>query len=158
MMKKGMTFLFSLVLMSTVLVMDSCKKDRIRGCTDPDSTNYDEFANKDDGSCRYEGFAVIWYDEAASAGLTEDGATALTFYLNEEVIGSSAASVFWAAAPDCGDNGSISITEDMGKDKTKNYTLSVKDQDGFEYWTTTLTLQGNICLALELTWDSRKKK
>lgn len=114
--------------------------------------------NLDDGSCRYEGYAVIWYGQEASAGLAADGATALTFYLDEEVVGSSAASVYWASEPDCGEDGTISVTQDLGRDKTKTYTLSVKDQDGFEYWKAPMTFEGNSCLALELTWSSRKKK
>lgn len=156
-MKRASFYLTSLIFLSIALITNSCDRKE-RGCTDPDSLTYDEFAEKNDGSCRYEGYAVIWYGEEASAGLTADGATALTFYLNDEVIGSSAASVYWASQPDCGDDGTVSVTQDMGKDKVKNYTLSVKDQEGFEYWNADLTFEGNSCLALELTWSTRKKK
>lgn len=156
-MKVSKISLSSLFLLSVLFVTGSCDK-KIKGCTDPDSLNYDEQAEIDDGSCRYEGYAVIWYGEEASAGLTSDGATALTFYLNGEVVGSTAASVYWASEPDCGDDGTISVTQDLGKNKTKTYTLSVRDQDDFEYWKTDITLEGNSCLALELTWASRKKK
>ena len=90
--------------------------------------------------------------------MVNDGATALTFYLNGEVIGSSAASVFWPKAPNCGDDGSITVTEDLGKNKTQAFTLIVKDQDNFEYWNTKITIEGNSCLALKLNWTSRKKK
>lgn len=156
-MKTSTFYLASLLLISVAFITDSCDK-KIKGCTDPDSVTYDEQAEKDDGSCRYEGYAVIWYGQKASAGLVADGATALTFYINNEVVGSSAASVYWASEPDCGDNGTISITQDLGREKTKKYTLTVKDQDNFEYWKTDITFEGNACLALELTWSSRKKK
>lgn len=156
-MKRPTVFLTGLLFISVALFTDSCDK-KVKGCTDPDSVTYDKLAEKDDGSCRYKGQLVVWYGQAASAGLTADGATALTFYLNGEVIGSSAATVYWAKEPACGENGSVSVTEDMGKSKTKDYTLSVKDQDAFEYWNTKVTLEGNSCLALELTWSSRKKK
>ncbi len=155
-MKKGTVYLAGLLFIS-VFLTGSCDR-KIKGCTDPDSINFDELAEKNDGSCRYEGYAVIWYNANASKGLTADGATALTFYLDGKVIGSSAASVYWASEPDCGADGTISVTQDLGKDKTKTYTLSVRDQDGFEYWNADLTFEGNSCLALELTWSSRKKK
>lgn len=154
---KGVTLLTTVMLLSVAFVTDSCD-NRIKGCTDPDSINYDELAEKNDGSCRYEGQAVVWYGEEASEGLVEDGATALTFYVNGDVVGSSAASVYWADAPDCGENGSITFTEDLGKDRTRNFELSVKDQEGFEYWKTSIPLEANSCLVLELTWSTRKKK
>jgi hypothetical protein len=100
----------------------------------------------------------VWYGEEASQGLVADGATALTFYIEGEVVGSSAASVFWAEAPECGENGSITFTEDLGKEKVRNFNLSVKDQDGFEYWKTSIPVEANACLVLELTWSSRNKK
>lgn len=156
-MKRSAVLLTGLLFISFGLVTDSCSK-KVKGCTDPDSVNYDKLAEKDDGSCRYQGQFVAWYGQKASAGLTADGATALTFYLDGQVFGSSAATVYWAKEPACGENGSISVTEDMGKSKTRDYTLSVKDQGGFEYWNTKVTLEGNSCLALELTWSSRKKK
>lgn len=156
-MKKSTVYLTSLLFVFVAFITDSCDR-KVKGCTDPDSINYDELAEKDDGSCRYEGYAVIWYGEEASAGLVADGATALTFYLNDEVIGSSAASVYWASEPDCGEESTVSVTEDLGRDKRKTYTLSVRDQDNFEYWKTDITFEGNSCLALELTWSSRKKK
>lgn len=154
-MKRAVLLTTSIIL---IFLMDSCNNNKIRGCTDPDSINYDALAERDDGSCQYIGEAVIWYDQIASDGLINDGATALTFYVDDEVVGSSAASVYWTGAPRCGDNGSITVTEDLGRNKRQNFTLSVEDQDGIEYWRTTLDLQGNSCLALKLTWETRKKK
>jgi hypothetical protein len=137
----------------------SCKKDnKIKGCMDKDSQNYDPTAQEDNGSCLYEGQVVFWYSQTASAGLIADGATALTFYLNSQVIGSSAASVYWTTAPDCGQNGSITVTEDLGKVKTHAYSLSVKDQTGHEYWTGTVNVDANTCTLYQLTWSARKKK
>jgi hypothetical protein len=143
--------------MSVALVTGSCDK-KVKGCTDPDSVNYDELAEKDDNSCRYEGYAVIWFSREASEGLAADGATSLTYYIDDQEVGASTSAAFLETEPECGDNGAINITRDMGKNKTKTYTLSVKDQEGFEYWRTDITLEGNTCLALELSWSSRKKK
>lgn len=156
-MKRTAAFLTGLLFISVAFITDSCSK-KVKGCTDPDSVNYDRLAEKDDGSCRYQGELVVWYGQAASAGLVADGAASLTFYINGDVVGSSAASVFWAQQPDCGENGSITVTQDLGKNKKQEFTLSVKDQTGFAYWNTPVTIEANTCLALELTWASRKKK
>jgi hypothetical protein len=155
---KRSAVLVSILLIGSFLSMDSCKDNRVRGCTDPDSYTFDPLAERNDGSCLYEGHAVFWYDAVASAGLTADGAKALTFYLNGDVIGSSATTVYWTGAPDCGDNGSVSVTQDLGSSKKRTFTLSVRDQDNYEYWKTPVDFEANSCLALKLTWQARKKK
>lgn len=157
-MKKVFLFFICLSLIIGLATTNSCKKDKkIKGCTDKDSQNYSATAEEDDGSCLYEGQVVFWYDQAASAGLIADGATALTFYLNTQVIGSSATSVYWTTAPDCGQNGSVTVMEDLGNVKTHAYSLSVKDQTGFEYWTATVNVDANTCVQLQLLWSNRKK-
>ncbi len=154
---KKISMLFTFVLIASVSFTNSCKKDKIRGCTDKDSQNYDPAAEKDDGSCQFLGAVVFWYDQTASDGLLADGATALTFYLNGEVIGSSAASVYWASAPVCSQNGSITVEEDLGNKKTHSYTLSVKDQTDYEYWKADVVVDANTCTQFKLLWSARKK-
>ena len=139
-------------------VTSSCKKEnKVKGCTDKDSKSYNPAAQVNDGSCLYEGAVVFWYDATASAGLTADSAISLTFYLNSEIVGSTATSVYWAAAPDCGQNGSITVVEELGSVKTLTYTLSVKDQTGFEYWNTPVKVDANTCTQFQLLWSKRKK-
>ena len=157
-MKRPILFIVCLTLMVGLTSTNSCKKDnKIRGCIDKDSKNYSASAQEDDGSCLYDGEVVFWYDQAASAGLVSDGAIALTFYLNTQVIGSQAATVFWPAAPVCGQDGSITVTEDLGKVKTHAYSLSVQDQTGHEYWNSTVNVDANTCLQFQLLWSARKK-
>jgi hypothetical protein len=151
-MNKIVNLIICLSLMGGVTVLNSCKKDKIKGCTDKDSKNYDATAEEDDASCKYEGSIVFWYNSATADSLIDDGATALTYYVDGVVVGSSAASVYWTGAPDCDQSGTVSITKDLGSVKSKTSTYSVKDDTGFEYWSGTLTFTANTCTSTKLTF------
>jgi len=141
--------LLSLIIGSGIFLITSCAKE---GCTDIDATNYYADAKKDDGSCQYEGNVVIWYGETASIGLVADGAVTLTFYVDGQIVGSTAANVYWTGSPDCGQNGSITVTKDLGNAKNLSYTYSVVDQTGWEYWSGVLNFTANTCTSQELGW------
>lgn len=147
-MKKVKMLLFGLVLFSATTFV-GCKKE---GCTDPDSINYNPDAKEDDASCQYEGKEVFWYNQATADALIADGATALTYYVDGQVVGSSAASVYWTGAPDCGQSGSVTVTKALGNVKNKSYTYSIKDQTGFEYWSGVSNYTANTCTAKQLTY------
>ena len=150
--------LISVTLSVATVFTTSCSKEQ--GCTDPDSKNYSETAEEDDGSCNYEGGAVFWYNETTAQGLVNDGAISLTYYVDGKIVGSSASNVFWTGteAPDCGQNGSVTVVKNLGHVKTQAYSYSVIDQRDWEYWGGIINFNANTCTAVKLNWSKKKKK
>ena len=139
------TVLLTISVLSLMLI--SCKKE---GCIDIDATNYDANAKKDNGTCTFEGSNVFWYDEAVATFLVSDDAVSLFYYVDGQLIGSSAAGAYWTSAPDCGQDASTTVTKNLGNVKTQSYTYEVIDQSGWSYWSGTLNFNANTCISVEL--------
>lgn len=139
-----------LIFMGGILVTNSCLIPKVRGCMDRDSKNFNPNAQLDDGSCVYEGSIVFWCNQTTANALVNNGATALTFYVDGELVGSSAAGVYWTGAPNCGQSGSVTVKKDLGGFKIKSSTYSVRDQTGFERWGGTVNFTANTCITFQL--------
>jgi len=135
------------LLIAMNVAFTSCKKE---GCMDADATNYDSEAKKTKNSCTYEGRQVLWYNQTTSEGLDSQGSTSLTFYVDGKVVGSSAVSTYYTSKPNCGENGSITVTKDLSTEKNKSYSYKVIDDFGDEIWSGTLEFKANNCTATEL--------
>ena len=55
------------------------------------------------------------------------------------------------AAPDCGQNASITVTKDMGGSKIYPATYEVVDDAGYTIWSGIVNFEANTCTAYELT-------
>ena len=154
-MKKSSFILLVVALSVATVFTTSCKK---KGCTDPEALNYSEEAEKDDGSCSYDGAMVFYYDEATAAQLVRDGAITITYYVDGKEIGTSAADIYWTGAPDCGQDGTVGVVNTWGSDRTKKYSFSAEDQTGWAFWDDPVTFHANTCVTLQLSATKRKKK
>ena len=94
---------------------------------------------------------VFWFNEANSRLLLDDGADSLTFYINyQPVKKTSVDDVFCTAAPSCEDSTALSLTIDL-LPRESNIYFTVKDQTGFEYYSSTFQLlPHNSCNAIKI--------
>ena len=59
--------------------------------------------------------------------------------------------MFFASAPDCGANGAVTITKDLGTSVSKTYAGLVTDNSGNEVWSGTVTLSAATpCFKVEI--------
>ena len=130
-----------LVLAISALLVSSCRKS---GCTDLDATNYSASAKQSDGSCTYSESLIFWQDQATAqswAGF----ATTLYYYVDGQLVGSSAANVYFSGTPSCSQNGLTSTEIDMGKNKSKSVNVKVIDDTGFEWWNEFISVTAGSC-------------
>jgi hypothetical protein len=139
-----------LILGVASLLLASLSGCQTEGCTNPNALNYDSTADIDDGDCSYEGELVFWYNASTSAEVLDFYGESLIFYVNGQLIGSTSSSVFWTGAPDCGQNASITYTGNWRSNTNKTVSYEVWDEDGYLWWSGTITLDANTCTTLQL--------
>ena len=122
-MKKTFTNIAGFMMLFSVAIttFTSCQK---KGCTDDDASNFDSGAKKDDGSCNFKAGVCFWTSQATANAAVASGCASEKFYVNGSLIGSSAASVYFASAPSC-TSGSAHSSYDLGNSKTKACTYTI---------------------------------
>ena len=148
-MKKVMMIVGTGALMAIApLTFTSCGK---KGCTDKDAENYCSECKKDDGSCTYEGSVQFWYNQSTSQYLVNNDITGLEIYVDGELIGSYATTVYFTSAPNCSESSVVRKTKDLGKSKSASGSYVVKDSEtGTTLWQGSFTYQANTCINVQL--------
>ncbi len=129
-MKSKITLLVGL-LSFCLIGFNSCEKKK--GCMDKDSVNYDSSAESDDGSCRYEGTVVFWWDQNLTTEFQNNGVSVVKIYVDNQFEGSVAISgQYWNSAPSCGASSTVTSKIDMGVNKSQSINVKyiVVDSNG----------------------------
>jgi hypothetical protein len=143
-------FRLTLTAMTLVVLLGSCAKE---GCTDGIADNFCEDCKKDDGSCTYSASVQFWYGQSTATNLVTDGSTSLTYYIDNTIVGSSAASVYYTGDPECGASGVVKQTKQLGKDKSKASTYKIVDDLGDVIWSGNATFDASkSCTSIQLTY------
>ncbi len=136
-----------------VLTLNSCAKKK--GCTDTSAVNFNSSAEQDDGSCTYNGKLVFWWNKPLADSCAAKSVTNVKVYVDNVFQGTLAvSSQYWPSSPGCGANSTVTISRDLGKNKTQNinvaYTLTIGGVESAQFGTETIVLTANTCESYEL--------
>jgi hypothetical protein len=138
-----MSKLLILSLFILFLLSIACKK---QGCTDSLSKNYNSEANKDNGTCEYDGNCVFWFMPNNSLQLAN--CTYVKIYVDNVFIGGMATSSNYLSVPGCNEGG-VTYYTDMGKNETKTISYKITNASNTfaepEVYSGTLKINGGVC-------------
>lgn len=122
---------FILIVFSIVAVFlsTSCKKKK-PGCMNPAATNYKSSAEEEDGSCKFEGSAMLWYNDSTSNDLLNAGFGTMIFKVDGENVGELVAYQYHVGPLNCGDNDCITVFKSLGNSASKSFPYRVEDGNG----------------------------
>lgn len=140
-----------LLLCSAVFVFTGCTKNN--GCTDSEAVNYDADAEKDDGSCQFQGNLLIWINKNTSDSLISYSIDDLHIYLDNVNVGTYATDMYFVESPYCTDSTAFVVQETWEESRDKSFAYKATDVLNNTLWQGNLTLQANACNSVQLIWQ-----
>jgi hypothetical protein len=145
---------FSLLL--TFLIFTNSCDNSIPGCIDPDSDNYNELADTDDGSCEYSSDIYLWWDQAQEDEFDLYGVTSLTISIDGFLSGSitNVNNQSWTTVDLSCENPNNMYTSNIEMPSADNKTISilVEDQDGEEIYNEVKVVEAKVCHFYKIVW------
>lgn len=138
---------FLILGIAALIAFSSCHR---KGCTDLDASNYSSKAKKSDGSCHYFGDGIIWFNQTKWQQFNDESMSTVHYFLDGAEIGFKEIISYTSTPPSCGSPNGLNITMDLGKSKSKTYTLTVKKANGTVLSTHALTIIANDCSPFQL--------
>ena len=136
------------ILLLFVLGTAGCKKKE--GCTDVSAINYDKEAEKNDGSCQFEGNLVMWFNFDSAQYFEDDGTATLDFYVDDEYQGTLSVGDYRLSEPLCGDSKAITYTTTFGATSYKTVTYDVYYDNGYKVSSGWIDVKAKQCIKLEI--------
>lgn len=146
---KTIKLILSAFLVVTVFLSTSCKK-KIQGCMNTAATNYKSSAEEEDGSCKFEGTAMLWYNDSTSNDLLMAGFGTMTFKVDGENVGELLAYQYHVGPLNCGDSDCITVFKSLGNSSSKSFPYRVEDENGNLICSGSLNFTANICTKQEI--------
>lgn len=128
----------------------SCKQE---GCTDPFALNYSPDAEKNNGTCVYEGRVMVWFNSVTATDLVNASIPSVDIVINGEMEGSVGMTQFSVGEPECGGNEGFLAYVDMTSLGTQSFPYFI-----YKSGTTDIIKSGNVavtannCQWIELTY------
>jgi hypothetical protein len=97
------------------------------------------------------GKVTFWYGQSVSLTANAIGVTSFTFYLNNEIIGSSSANVYSVNTPTCGSGGAVTKTMDLDAEESATFNYKVVDENGDTWWEGTVKIEDGGCINQQLS-------
>ena len=133
----------SLILILVSLLFTSCIKE---GCTNAFALNFNKEAEKDNGTCHYEGRITFYFDQIQAVHMASNGATEVNFYIDNDFSGRLSIDEFHDGTPNCEAQNALTITEYFSDPTAHFKLLKLKDQNDDLILSSSVYFSGGECL------------
>lgn len=138
---------FLLLFILSLTLSTACNR---KGCTDIDAKNYNSKSKKDDGSCSYEGDAIIWFNEDKALDFADSNIAYVSYFIENINYGSKDILSYTETPPSCNSPKGLTITKALRSKKSNTFELEVRKPDGTIISTHDVIFHANECTPFQL--------